>query len=113
MTNPAHRPRGSGSSLIRIARRSDLSFDRNGEHTQNVNAGYFLFIGRALWQQIDCPLRITLTENSITPGDDYAVVNTAQNGQPRCSVGRERIETLGLTEGEYPATIDGSTIRFK
>ena len=98
-------PRGSGSIFVTVRIRPD-------------NAGVFVFIGRALDQQLGEPARVDLDaatqqgQWTITPGERYTVTNRKQNGQPRISVGRAWLEHIGLEAGEHIGRIDGNVLRF-
>ncbi len=101
MTLP-HRPTGSGSTTVRIAKRTD-------------NNGYFLFIGRKLYQdkyiKID---KVSKNAYEIRHSDTapYTVTNTGQNGMPRISIGEASLKSLSLTGGEWEATVKDNKVLF-
>ena len=109
------RPLGSGAATVRVKARTDKN--TNGE----VNGGAWIFIGRALWQQIGMPERVTIANDvpgfyTIRPsqGDgSYKVTNVEQDGMPRLSVGKPTMEALALPEGTYEASASSTEIKFK
>ncbi len=114
-----HRPVGTGATTVKIVHRTDSTYGRDGAPTGNINSGYFVFIGRQLWQKIGRPDRVLISRvknridiYSAMEGTGYAVTNVQNNGMPRCSVGKEAIEQLELGEGEYEAQTDRITIWF-
>lgn len=98
-----HRQKGSGYCTVRIAPRTD-------------QAGVKLLIGRALYQAIGEPARVSITAGDgllrIVPNGPYAVASSA-NAQPRLSLGVKACEALGLDPEEdvtYAAQSAGDMI---
>lgn len=98
-----HRQKGSGHRTVRIAPRTD-------------QAGVKLLIGRALWQGIGEPPRVSITVGDgllrIVPNGPYAVASSA-NAQPRLSLGVKACEELGIDPNEdvtYAAQSAGDRI---
>ncbi len=93
-----HRPFGSGHRVVRIDRRPD-------------NPGYWLFVGRYLWQAIGQPERLRITHEeggwvlAATDNEEgsYAVSNIDQDGIPRLTIGAPQYKALGLDAGTYAA----------
>lgn len=109
-----HRSIGSGATTVRVKARTDKT--ANGE----VNGGAWIFIGRALWQYIGSPERVTLANDvpgyyTIRPVTDggYKVTNVEQDGMPRLSVGKPTMEALALLEGVYEASASSIEVKFK
>jgi hypothetical protein len=110
---PAHRPIGTGAITVRVKRRTDKT--TNGD----INGGAWIFIGRALWQQIGMPERVAIANDvpgyyTIRPVKDggYKVTNIDQDGMPRLSVGKTTIDALRLPEGTYAASASSTEIKF-
>lgn len=105
-----HRLIGSGATTIRIAPRLDKTRDRDGAETNTLNAGFRLFIGRKLWQDIGMPERVRLSGaegkwllEASDAEDSYKISGPAQDTIPRIQVGKTLIGSLGLESGEYTA----------
>jgi len=116
-----HRPVGSGYTTIRIQKRTDPTYGRDKQPIPGTqNAGYFIHIGRSLWQQIGSPERVAIdvthknTYVICACGDSegWRVVNTEQNGMPRISIGKIAIEDLGLIEETYQGEVQDNQIWF-
>lgn len=99
------RPPGTGYRTVEIGLRTD-------------NPGYNVFVGRALWQEIESPKRLDIVEVSryvyhlveARYDEGWAVVGG--QGMPRLHVGKAQIEFLKLDEGVYPAEIVDGIIQF-
>ncbi|MDQ2995473.1 MAG: hypothetical protein M3R61_00235 [Chloroflexota bacterium] len=97
------RPRGTGARFIRIE-------PRERGH------GAYVYIGRALWQEIGEPVRFDLQRIggalTLRParGDDGYAFTRPPNGMPKATVGQDTVEALHLDEGRYPAEIRAGAI---
>jgi hypothetical protein len=95
---------GTGSRHIRIK-------------VRNAAGGAFVFVGRALWQELGQPERLDPQVISgevrlgAAHGDAGYQVLTPSGGMPRLTVGAAVVELLGLEpERPYPAHVAGGAI---
>ncbi len=76
-------------------------------HLARVGTPY-LTIGRGLWQAVGSPRRMDIarvspTEVRLTAGERYAVLGVQRRREPRLSIGRGVLDSLGLAGARYPA----------
>lgn len=97
------RPLGSGARFVRWESRRD---GRTGQ----------LYIGRALWQELDSPPRVDIQRlggklmiSPCGPTVGWACIKPSR-GMPHCSIGDESAAILGLLEGRHPAEIRAGAI---
>lgn len=83
------------------------------------NAGYLMFIGKRLWQDIGRPERVALSRWGKTykikvasaDEDSYAIM-ASQQAIPRIAVGSSAMGDLKLHEGRFAGTVKEQCIVF-
>lgn len=101
----AGRPKGSGARFVRVEARE-------------TGHGAYIHVGRALWQELGESKRLDIqrvgTTLRLTPcGDGVGYRFTRPpNGMPKCTIGQEALDALGLIERRYDATIEAGAIVF-
>jgi hypothetical protein len=100
------RPKGSGARFVRVEPRA-------------TGFGAYVHVGRALWQELGEPARMDIQRLGaavrLTPCGDGAGYRFTRgpNGMPKCTIGQDALDALGLIERRYDARIEAGAIVFE